>query len=93
MLLLVSLIKVFSGCVLQLLGNVCISSLLDGLTPYGIGNSGYGGGGAQWDRGANLKDYYSRKEEQEAQAVSSFLHKLIDQLTSEFITVLGFSII
>ncbi|XP_007443431.2 ATP-dependent RNA helicase A-like [Python bivittatus] len=24
--------------------------------------------GAQWDRGANLKDYYSRKEEQEAQA-------------------------
>uniref|UniRef100_A0A8D2JBX4 RNA helicase n=1 Tax=Varanus komodoensis TaxID=61221 RepID=A0A8D2JBX4_VARKO len=32
----------------------------------GIGSSGYGG--AQWDRGANLKDYYSRKEEQEAQA-------------------------
>uniref|UniRef100_A0A8D2IVT4 RNA helicase n=1 Tax=Varanus komodoensis TaxID=61221 RepID=A0A8D2IVT4_VARKO len=30
--------------------------------------SGYGG--AQWDRGANLKDYYSRKEEQEAQAVN-----------------------
>lgn len=26
--------------------------------------------GAQWDRGANLQDYYSRKEEQEAQAVS-----------------------
>ncbi|CAM5134553.1 unnamed protein product [Eretmochelys imbricata] len=32
----------------------------------GVGSSGYGG--AQWDRGANLKDYYSRKEEQEAQA-------------------------
>ncbi|XP_038269165.2 ATP-dependent RNA helicase A [Dermochelys coriacea] len=32
----------------------------------GLGSSGYGG--AQWDRGANLKDYYSRKEEQEAQA-------------------------
>ncbi|XP_062437511.1 ATP-dependent RNA helicase A [Rhea pennata] len=27
-----------------------------------------GCGGAQWDRGANLKDYYSRKEEQEVQA-------------------------
>ena len=25
---------------------------------------------AQWDRGANLKDYYSKREEQEAQAVS-----------------------
>uniref|UniRef100_A0A8C3TAR5 RNA helicase n=1 Tax=Chelydra serpentina TaxID=8475 RepID=A0A8C3TAR5_CHESE len=32
----------------------------------GVGSSGYGA--AQWDRGANLKDYYSRKEEQEAQA-------------------------
>ncbi|KAL7984786.1 hypothetical protein Chor_003356 [Crotalus horridus] len=31
-----------------------------------VGNSGYGG--AQWDRGANLNDYYSRKEEQEVQA-------------------------
>uniref|UniRef100_A0A8B9QQ88 RNA helicase n=1 Tax=Apteryx owenii TaxID=8824 RepID=A0A8B9QQ88_APTOW len=30
------------------------------------GSSGYGG--SQWDRGANLKDYYSRKEEQEVQA-------------------------
>ncbi|XP_030061320.1 ATP-dependent RNA helicase A isoform X2 [Microcaecilia unicolor] len=29
--------------------------------------SGYGGG-AHWDRGANLKDYYAKKEEQEAQA-------------------------
>nr|XP_056701418.1 ATP-dependent RNA helicase A [Euleptes europaea] len=37
-----------------------------GVPPLGTGNSGYGG--AQWDRGANLKDYYSRKEEQEAQA-------------------------
>nr|XP_013811734.1 PREDICTED: ATP-dependent RNA helicase A [Apteryx mantelli mantelli] len=27
-----------------------------------------GCGGSQWDRGANLKDYYSRKEEQEVQA-------------------------
>ncbi|XP_077188724.1 ATP-dependent RNA helicase A isoform X1 [Paroedura picta] len=42
------------------------SSSLDGCSPYGPGNSSYGG--AQWDRGANLKDYYSRKEEQEAQA-------------------------
>lgn len=32
------------------------------------GNSG--SRGAQWDRGANLKDYYSRKEEQEVQPVS-----------------------
>uniref|UniRef100_A0A8C4VI53 RNA helicase n=1 Tax=Falco tinnunculus TaxID=100819 RepID=A0A8C4VI53_FALTI len=36
-----------------------------GTTP---GNSGNRGG--QWDRGANLKDYYSRKEEQEVQASS-----------------------
>ncbi|XP_044527703.1 ATP-dependent RNA helicase A isoform X1 [Gracilinanus agilis] len=36
-----------------------------------LGGSGYGPGagpGGTWDRGANLKDYYSRKEEQEAQA-------------------------
>ncbi|KAG8132820.1 putative ATP-dependent RNA helicase A-like protein [Naja naja] len=35
-------------------------------TETAFGNSGYGG--AQWDRGANLNDYYSRKEEQEVQA-------------------------
>lgn len=29
-----------------------------------------GSHGAQWDRGANLQDYYSRKEEQEGQQVS-----------------------
>uniref|UniRef100_A0A3B3B7P7 RNA helicase n=1 Tax=Oryzias melastigma TaxID=30732 RepID=A0A3B3B7P7_ORYME len=30
---------------------------------------GYGdGGGAEWDRGANLKEYYARRDEQEAQA-------------------------
>uniref|UniRef100_A0A8C0PZA5 ATP-dependent RNA helicase A n=1 Tax=Canis lupus familiaris TaxID=9615 RepID=A0A8C0PZA5_CANLF len=34
----------------------------------GIGASGYGPPGPTWDRGANLKDYYSRKEEQEVQA-------------------------
>ncbi|XP_020840028.1 ATP-dependent RNA helicase A isoform X1 [Phascolarctos cinereus] len=37
----------------------------------GLGGSGYGPGtgpGGTWDRGANLKDYYSRKEEQEVQA-------------------------
>ncbi|KAF3698527.1 ATP-dependent RNA helicase A [Channa argus] len=33
------------------------------------GSSGWGaGGGAQWDRGANLKEYYARRDEQEAQA-------------------------
>ncbi|GLD68596.1 ATP-dependent RNA helicase A isoform X1, partial [Lates japonicus] len=36
------------------------------------GNCGWGGGGggggAQWDRGANLKEYYAKREEQEAQA-------------------------
>lgn len=35
----------------------------------GIGASGYGVSGPTWDRGANLKDYYARKEEQEVQAV------------------------
>ncbi|XP_012495448.1 PREDICTED: ATP-dependent RNA helicase A isoform X1 [Propithecus coquereli] len=34
----------------------------------GIGASGYGVPGPTWDRGANLKDYYSKKEEQEVQA-------------------------
>lgn len=34
----------------------------------GVGASGYGASGPTWDRGANLKDYYSRKEEQEVQA-------------------------
>lgn len=29
-----------------------------------------GSHGAQWDRGANLQDYYSRKEEQEVKEVS-----------------------
>ncbi|XP_019491099.1 PREDICTED: ATP-dependent RNA helicase A isoform X1 [Hipposideros armiger] len=34
----------------------------------GVGASGCGAPGPTWDRGANLKDYYSRKEEQEVQA-------------------------
>ncbi|XP_056387862.1 ATP-dependent RNA helicase A isoform X1 [Hyla sarda] len=34
------------------------------------GSSGYGPqtGGSNWDRGANLKDYYAKRDEQEAQA-------------------------
>ena len=42
----------------------------------GIGASGYGPPGPTWDRGANLKDYYSRKEEQEVQAVRLSYHPL-----------------
>ena len=38
-----------------------------------------GGGGAEWDRGANLKEYYARRDEQEAQAVR---HQ--NQLTLDF---------
>ncbi|XP_036891151.1 ATP-dependent RNA helicase A isoform X1 [Sturnira hondurensis] len=34
----------------------------------GVGASGYGAPGPTWDRGANLKDYYIKKEEQEVQA-------------------------
>lgn len=34
----------------------------------GVGASCGGAPGPTWDRGANLKDYYSRKEEQEVQA-------------------------
>ncbi|CAN9503357.1 unnamed protein product [Ophioblennius macclurei] len=34
----------------------------------GGGGIGGGGGGAQWDRGANLKEYYTKRDEQEAQA-------------------------
>uniref|UniRef100_A0A670XZ02 RNA helicase n=1 Tax=Pseudonaja textilis TaxID=8673 RepID=A0A670XZ02_PSETE len=43
-------------------------------TETAFGNSSYGG--AQWDRGANLNDYYSRKEEQEVQAVRSFIAEM-----------------
>uniref|UniRef100_A0A3Q3ICP9 RNA helicase n=1 Tax=Monopterus albus TaxID=43700 RepID=A0A3Q3ICP9_MONAL len=39
-----------------------------GLGYSGGGNSGLVGGGAQWDRGANLKEYYAKRDEQEAQA-------------------------
>nr|XP_020645391.1 ATP-dependent RNA helicase A isoform X1 [Pogona vitticeps] len=46
--------------------HLAIKTQMDGASPSEIGSSGYSG--AQWDRGANLKDYYSRKEEQEAQA-------------------------
>ncbi|NWH58371.1 DHX9 helicase, partial [Geococcyx californianus] len=34
------------------------------------GNSGSSGTGAQWDRGANLQDYYLKRAEQEAQTTS-----------------------
>ncbi|XP_042320101.1 ATP-dependent RNA helicase A isoform X1 [Sceloporus undulatus] len=46
--------------------HLALQTEMDGALLSGTGSSGYGG--AQWDRGANLKDYYSRKEEQEAQA-------------------------
>ncbi|KAM7379866.1 hypothetical protein PAMP_005383 [Pampus punctatissimus] len=41
-----------------------------GLGYCGGGNAGWGGGGegGQWERGANLKEYYARRDEQEAQA-------------------------
>lgn len=35
----------------------------------GFGKGG-GAAGAEWERGANLKEYYTKREEQEAQAVS-----------------------
>lgn len=49
--------------------------------PVGVGGLGYsreerwefwkgrGTAGAEWDKGANLKEYYTKREEQEAQAV------------------------
>ena len=37
------------------------------------GGGGGGGGGGEWERGANLKEYYSKRDEQEAQAVRHFL--------------------
>lgn len=33
------------------------------------GSEVWKGGGAEWERGANLKEYYTKREEQEAQAV------------------------
>uniref|UniRef100_A0A8C2ZEX1 RNA helicase n=1 Tax=Cyclopterus lumpus TaxID=8103 RepID=A0A8C2ZEX1_CYCLU len=40
-----------------------------GLGYSGGGNSGWGGGGgAEWGEGANLKEYYAKRDEQEAQA-------------------------
>lgn len=47
----------------------------------GVTGQGYSGGGAQWERGANLKEYYAKKEEQEAQAVPDPV--LLDLLTPE----------
>ncbi|XP_053247085.1 ATP-dependent RNA helicase A isoform X1 [Podarcis raffonei] len=46
--------------------HLALKTEVDGVPSSGVGSSGYGV--TQWDRGANLKDYYSRKEEQEAQA-------------------------
>ncbi|XP_047197965.1 LOW QUALITY PROTEIN: ATP-dependent RNA helicase A [Hippoglossus stenolepis] len=52
----------------------CSSGPVPGVTGLGYsggGSSGWGGGrgaGAQWDRGANLKEYYAKRDEQEAQA-------------------------
>lgn len=41
-----------------------------GLGYAGRGGAAWGGGGAsEWERGANLKEYYARRDEQEAQAV------------------------
>lgn len=47
-------------------GDPAVSGPVPGVT--GLGYSG-GGGGAEWERGANLKEYYARRDEQEAQAV------------------------
>lgn len=43
-----------------------------GLGYAGRGGAAWGGGGGgacEWERGANLKEYYARRDEQEAQAV------------------------
>lgn len=42
-----------------------------GLGYAGRGGAAWGGGGgaSEWERGANLKEYYARRDEQEAQAV------------------------
>ncbi|MEQ2215700.1 hypothetical protein XENOCAPTIV_004559, partial [Xenoophorus captivus] len=49
---------------------VCVSEETGASGPVpGVTGQGYSGGGAQWDRGANLKEYYTRRDEQEAQAV------------------------
>ncbi|XP_014852779.1 PREDICTED: ATP-dependent RNA helicase A isoform X1 [Poecilia mexicana] len=45
-------------------GETGVSGPVPGVT--GLGYSG--GGGAEWERGANLKEYYARRDEQEAQA-------------------------
>ncbi|MEQ2188616.1 ATP-dependent RNA helicase A, partial [Goodea atripinnis] len=48
---------------------VCVSEETGASGPVpGVTGQGYSGGGAQWDRGANLKEYYTRRDEQEAQA-------------------------
>uniref|UniRef100_I3IUS8 RNA helicase n=2 Tax=Oreochromis niloticus TaxID=8128 RepID=I3IUS8_ORENI len=56
-------------------GDGSVSGPVPGVTGLGYaggGNSGWGrggsDGGAQWDRGANLKEYYAKRDEQEAQA-------------------------
>ena len=59
---------------------------------YSGGSGNFSGGGsnsnAPWDRGANLKDYYSKRDEQEAQAVgpviSLFLQGIVSYLLAIF---------
>lgn len=57
--------NMFWGIILFYLIFFCVVGNGPGAAPGNCGSHG-----AQWDRGANLQDYYSRKEEQEGQEVS-----------------------
>ena len=37
----------------------------------GLGYSGYNSSNAEWERGANLKEYYMKKEQQDEEAVGT----------------------
>lgn len=49
----------------------CISERSEGSAPVpGITGLGYSGfGNPQWERGANLQEYYSKRDDQDAKAV------------------------
>ena len=74
----------FCVCSLSMLEDGGGSGPVPGVTGLGYsggGNSGWGAGGAGlWDRGANLKEYYARRDEQEAQAVCGPVHLISDRI-------------
>lgn len=66
-----TILMVYSSCVSEPSES---SAPVPGVT--GLGYSGFGN--AQWERGANLQEYYSKREDQDAKAVGlNFLARFL----------------